>query len=253
VYENSQEDDEMVEFGGHNNKIAETKVIAEEQGIHLGDDHPAPGLLQEVWQHSQTTWKNVMHGKANLAEYAETGAEVVAGAVAGAVAYRFGAARLAGLAKNMAPEIAETNPFKIPHMIKPSEEILETLNTGTAELKKAQSVVDQALRSGFHEHEILDPRIARFLVDVEASNPELLRTASWVPKVMGPAGASLERAKVFQSMENAGWRLNQISRPDVLAAESILKEGKTPAYFAIRDLRMSPNFSYAEKPLHGLS
>jgi hypothetical protein len=205
--------------------------------------------LQEVWQHSQTTWRDVIYGKANLAEYSEAGAEVVAGAVA----CRFGLAHLAELAKNTAPEIAETNPFKIPHIIKPSEEILETMNIGTAEFKKARSVVDQALRSGFSEYEIRDPQIARFLVDVEASNPELLRSASWVPKVMGPEGASLERAKVFQSMENAGWRLHQISRPDVLAAESILKAGNTPAYFAVRDLQMSPNFSYAVKQLHGLS
>jgi hypothetical protein len=253
VYENRQEVGEMVEFGANNNKIAETKFVAEGLGAHLGD-HPAHGLLQEVWQHSQTTWKNVIHGKANLAEYAEAGAEVVAGAVA----CRFGVARLAELAKSTAPEIAETNPFRTPHfgtppVIKPSEEMLETLSTEAAELRKGKTIVDKALRIGFDKDAIYgDPRIARFVGDVAASNPELLKTASSVLRVMGPNEVSLARVKVVQSMENAGWQLKHISRPDVLTAETILKEGQIPAPFLVRNLRMSPEYYPGRNPLRGL-
>ncbi len=212
----------MVEFDGNNGRISETKVSADVQSAHP-PEALSQGLMQDVWHHCQNTWKHVRHGQANLAEYSEAGAEVVAGAIAAAVACRFGGTRAVGLVEEAAPQLAETSPFKMPNLIEPSEELLDTLSTGTAELKKAQAVIDHALRSGFTEDQMYDPRIGQFVADVEANHPELLRTAAWVTRVMGAEGSSLEQVKLFQSMEDAGWRLREITRPDAWTAASILK------------------------------
>jgi hypothetical protein len=110
----------------------------------------------------------------------------------------------------------------------------------------AQQFIIDMHAAGFRDDQIQDPRIVQTALDVYngEGGVSMLPTAAVVASKLGPSDFTVQSVQVVEAMVDAGWNPNQISRPDIITADSILKNGggyPTPRY--VREVRQDQRYT----------
>jgi hypothetical protein len=110
----------------------------------------------------------------------------------------------------------------------------------------AQQFIIDMHAAGFRDDQIQDPRIVQTALDVYngEGGVSMLPTAAVVAGKLGPSDFTVQSVQVVEAMVDAGWNPNQISRPDIITADSILKNGggyPTPRY--VREVRQDQRYT----------
>ncbi len=107
----------------------------------------------------------------------------------------------------------------------------------------AQQIIMDMHAAGFTDDQIQDPRIAQSALDVYQHDASMLGNAAITARIMGPSEFSRGTTQVVQQMVDAGWSSNQISRPDVYTAQSIIQSGGSPTRQYVQAVRMMPDYN----------
>ncbi len=111
-------------------------------------------------------------------------------------------------------------------------------------LYTAQQIIMEMHSAGFTDDQIQDPRIAQSALDVWREEPSMLATASITARIMGPSEFNRGTTQVVQQMIDSGWSANNISRPDVYTAQSIMSSGSAPPTRQyVQTVRMLPEYN----------
>lgn len=115
----------------------------------------------------------------------------------------------------------------------------------SSKIHSASQIIMNLHNAGFSNNELAHPQIAQTAYEVHNSDPSMLYSASIASRVLGPANFTPQTVQVVQQMIDSGWSGEQISRPDVITAQSIMSNSGSsiaPSPRIVQTLRRDPRF-----------